>query len=407
MFNIKDNTICAIDIGTYWISVIIGEEKIRDQKKEISIIGVGKAPSLGVRKGVVINIDQTVKGIKNALYQAEEMAGKRIKEAVVSVNGARIIGINNNGSITVKGEEITEWDLLQVKEIASAVPLENNTFILHQLPQEYIVDGYKGIKEPVGITGSKLEEKTHLVIAPNSVLENIEKCLQKCGIGIKTAVLSAIASAEAVLTNDEKELGTALIDLGAGTTSLIVYYNGSIHYSRVFPIGNALITSDVAAGLRTPLRFAENIKKMWNGKRDKNSLTKEIKVPNASGQGTKEVCAAVLYEIIDLRLEELISVAIEGLKSVAPLETLAGGVVLTGGGALMKNIDCFFQEKIGCSVRIGSPNGFLGLTELINSPDYAAAAGLLKASQKNKLFANISPHKKIYKKVVGWLSTHF
>ncbi len=376
----KENVVVGLDIGTTKICVIVGEIK----EDGLDIIGVGLCPSKGMRKGVIVNIDGTVKAIKQAVVEAELMSGVKIDSVFTGIAGGHISGFNSGGVIAVKGNEITQEDIKRVIDAATAVALPADREVLHVIPQEFIVDGQDGIKDPVGMSGVRLETKVHIVTGAVASAQNIIKACNKAGLNVQDIIIEQLASSEAILNKDEKELGVAVVDIGGGTTDIAVFHENSISYTGIISIGGDQVTNDIAVGLRTPLESAEAIKK------DSGCCYSEfveddedIEVPGVGGREPKNMPRSLLVEIIEPRVEELFTLIKREIYKSGVYDSLASGIVLTGGTVIMEGMVELAEEIFELPVRRGNPNPVGGLYDVINSPMYATAVGLLLYGSKN------------------------
>jgi cell division protein FtsA len=370
----KSNVIVGLDLGTTKTCVIVGE--ITPQG--IDIIGIGSHPSEGLRKGVVVNIDSTVEAIKNAVEEAEHMSGCRISSVYAGIAGGHIKGQNSLGIVAVKGREVDEEDVQRAVDAAKAIAIPSDREILHTLPQNFIVDDQDGIRDPVGMSGVRLEAKVHIVTGASTSIQNIVKSVNRVGLEIHEIVLEQIASSEAVLSNDEKDLGVALIDIGGGTTDIAVFTEGSIKHTAVLPVGGNYLTSDIATGLRTPLTEAEKIKIRY-GCAFGALISKDetIEVPSVGGREPREVSRQILGRIVEPRMEEILTMAYKEIVKSGYEDILAAGIVLTGGAALLEGITELAEQIFNMPVRRGRPIGFGGLTDVVNSPMYSTGVGLV------------------------------
>jgi cell division protein FtsA len=370
----KSNVIVGLDLGTTKTCVIVGE--ITPQG--IDIIGIGSHPSEGLRKGVVVNIDSTVEAIKHAIEEAEHMSGCQISSVYAGIAGGHIKGQNSLGIVAVKGREVDEEDVQRAVEAAKAIAIPSDREILHTLPQNFIVDDQDGIRDPVGMSGVRLEAKVHVVTGAATSIQNIVKSVNRVGLEINEIVLEQIATSEAVLSNDEKDLGVALIDIGGGTTDIAVYTEGSIKHTAVLPVGGNFVTSDIATGLRTPLTEAEKIKVRY-GCAFGVLIPKDetIEVPSVGGREPREVSRQILGRIVEPRMEEILTMAYKEIVKSGYEDILAAGIVLTGGAALLEGITELAEQIFNMPVRRGRPIGFGGLTDVVNSPMYATGVGLI------------------------------
>jgi cell division protein FtsA len=411
---LKKNIVVGLDIGTTKISAIVGEIS----EDGIDIIGIGTHPSQGLRKGVVINIESTVESIKKAVKEAELMAGCVIDRAYVGIAGAHISSLNSHGVVAIKDKEITAQDVQRVISAAKAVAIPQDREILHVIPQEFIIDDQDGIKEPVGMSGVRLEAKVHIVTCAVSSAQNIIKSCNKAGLQVEELILEPIASAEAVLSNDELELGVMLVDVGGGTASIATFSQGSLAHTAVLAIGGNHITNDIAVGLRTPQHEAEKIKLRYGcAMASLVSESETIDVPGVGGRKARTVPRKLLAEIIEPRLEELFSLIHKELQKSGLQDLVASGVVLTGGTPMMEGIPELAEFIFDMPVKRGVPYGVGGLSDVVSSPKFATGVGLLKYAVKKH---GLRPTSKIpslrfstesYDKVVtsmkGWIKDLF
>ncbi|TFG38298.1 MAG: cell division protein FtsA, partial [Syntrophobacterales bacterium] len=358
----KENIIVGLDIGTTKICAIVGEVT----GTGIDIIGIGTHPSKGLRKGVVVNIDSTVDSIKRAVEEAELMSGYEIKSVYTGIAGTHIKGMNSHGIVAVKSGEVEENDVKRAIEAAKAIVVPSDREIIHVLPQYYVVDDQDGIKEPVGMSGVRLEAKVHIVIGSVTSIQNIVKSVNRVGLDISDIVLEPLASGRAVLSSDERELGTGLIDIGGGTTDIAVFAEGSIKHTAVLPLGGNYVTNDIAVGLRTPATEAEKIKiKYGCAYTPMIPQDQTIEVPSVGGRGPRKVSRQVLGEIIEPRLEEILSLANREIIRSGYEDLLAAGIVLTGGTSILEGITELGEQIFNMPVRRGSPSGVGGITDIV------------------------------------------
>jgi cell division protein FtsA len=372
----EQNVVAALDVGTTKIACIIAELESGGQPK---IIGVGVAPSEGLRKGVVVNIDKTVTSIRKAVEEAELMAGVDVDAVWVGIAGDHIRAINSRGVVAIsrKDNEITALDVSRAIDAAKAVSIPMDREILHVISQEFTVDDQKGIKDPVGMCGVRLETQVHIITGAVTSAQNIHRSVDKAGLKVIDLVLEPLASCYSTLDKDERELGVALLDMGGGTTDVAIYFDESIRHTAVVGLGGRNVTSDIAIGIRTPVERAEEIKKQYGCAY--SSLVKGtdfISVPGVGGRDQRDVSRAVLASIIEPRLEEILSLALREIKKTEYSEMLGAGVVLTGGGALMDGIKELAERVLEMPVKIGLPAGFGGITEAAKSPMHATGVGL-------------------------------
>jgi cell division protein FtsA len=374
----KNNYIVGLDIGTKKTAAIIGE--ITEDKK-IEIIGIGATDSRGLRKGVVVNLEATVNAIKKAQEEAELMAGVEIDSAFVGISGAHIKSFNSRGVIAVSGKnkEINPEDIERVIDQSKAVSIPPDREIIHIIPQEFVVDEQDGIKDPLGMSGIKLEVNVHIVTSATTSVQNLKTCIERAGIEIERIVLNQIAASNSTLSHDEMELGVGMIDMGGGTTEVAIFERGSLWYTSIIPIGGDNFTNDIAVGLRTPIPEAEKIKKKF-GCVSSPMLDEQdtIEVPSV-GRGKKPriLSRQLLADIIQPRAEEIFRLVDNDIKRMGYEKSLNSGIVLTGGTALLEGLEEVAEEIFDLPVRRGDPSGIGGLAERVNTPDYAASVGLI------------------------------
>jgi cell division protein FtsA len=374
---VKDDIVVGLDLGTTKTCAIIGEQ---DDEGQVHVIGVGTTPSTGLKKGAVVNIEQTIGSIRKAVQDAERMAGVQVGAVYAGIAGGHIKGLNSRGVIAVsrRDKEITEEDRKRVIEAAQAIAIPLDREIIHVIPQEYIVDEQDGIKNPVGMSGVRLESEVHIVTGAVTGVQNIVRSVERAGLAVADIVLQPLASAEAVLAPDEKELGVCLVDIGGGTTDLAVFINGSLWHTGIITLGGALVTNDVAVGLRTPNSEAEQIKLQYGC-----ALTRlvrddeEIPVPGVGGRSERRVPRRVLSEVIEARMEEIFELVGTELRKFGFEDRVPAGVVLTGGTALMEGTAELAEKVLQLPVRVGSPKRVGGLTDVVSNPAYSTAVGLV------------------------------
>jgi cell division protein FtsA len=370
----REEIIVGLDIGTTKIAAIVG--LVGDDG--IDIIGVGTHASTGLRKGVVVNIDATVASIRHAIEEAEHMAGCEITQVYAGIAGSHIKAANSHGTHAIRDKEVRESDIARVLETARAIPLPQDREIIHVLPQEYIVDEQDGIKEPLGMAGVRLQAKVHIVTAAITSAQNIIKCCERCNLNVADVVLQPLASGYATLHDDEKELGVALIDIGGGTTDLILFLDGSIVHTAVLPIGGKQITHDLSVGLRTPMHEAEKIK-LRHGCALTAMIDRDevIEVPTVGGRTARQVPRQLLGEFIEPRVEEIFAMLHAEIGKSGFEDRLASGVVITGGQSLLEGMQEMAEEVLGLPVRRGIPKGIGGLVDVVKAPAYATGVGLV------------------------------
>jgi cell division protein FtsA len=374
----RNNYLVGLDIGTKKTVAIIGEVT---EEQKVEIIGIGVAESKGIRKGVVVNLDQTISAIKKAQEEAELMAGVEIDSAYVGISGAHIKSFNSRGVVAVSGKnrEITREDIKRVIDQARALSIPPDREIIHIIPQEFIVDEQDGIKDPLGMSGIKLEVNVHIVTSAITSLQNLKNCLERSNIGIQEIVLNQIATSHSTLTQDERELGVGLIDLGAGTTEVAIFERGSLWYTSTIPLGGDNFTNDIAVGLRTPIPEAEKIKKKYGCVALPITEEQEtIEVPTVGkSKKSRLLSRQILADIIQPRAEEIFRLVDGDIKRMGYEKSLNSGLVLTGGTALLDGLEEVAEEIFDLPVRRGDPSYIGGLIDRVSTPDYATAVGLI------------------------------
>ncbi|MCG6908969.1 MAG: cell division protein FtsA [Deltaproteobacteria bacterium] len=370
----QENIVVGLDIGTTKICAVVGEVS----HGEINIIGTGTSPSIGLRKGVVVNIESTVESIKKAVEEAELMAGCEISSVYAGIAGGHITGFNSRGIVAIKGPEITKNDVERVIDAARAVAIPMDREVIHVLPQEYIVDEQTGIQNPVGMAGVRLEAKIHIVTGAVTSAHNIVKCANRSGLDVCDIVLESLASGEAVLTNEEKELGTALLDLGGGTSDLAIFSGKNIKHTFVLSLGGNNLTNDIAIGLRAPLVEAEKIKTKFGTCLSANIHSDEaIEVPGMGGRDPRKLPRQILGEILEPRMEEIFTLIQREIYRAGMENAINSGIVVTGGTALLDGITDVAESIFNLPTRLGKPSGISGLVDVVNNPMYATGVGLV------------------------------
>ncbi|NKB46318.1 MAG: cell division protein FtsA [Legionellales bacterium] len=369
------NLIVGLDIGTSKVVAIVGEMTADGQ---MDVIGIGSHPSRGLKRGVVVNIEATVQSIQRAAEEAELMAGCEIHSAFTGIAGSHISSFNSHGIVPIKDYEVTSADVARVLEAAQAVAIPADQKILHVLPQEFIVDDQAGIREPIGMSGVRLEAKVHMVTGAVSAAQNIVKCVRRCGLDAADVILEQLASSHAVLTEDEKELGVCLVDIGGGTTDIALFTEGAIRHTAVLPIAGNQVTNDIAIAFRTPTQAAENIKLRYASVlRDAAVSNESIAVPSANERPETTISSEMLAEVVAARYEELFNLIQNELRRSGFEELIASGIVLTGGAAKVNGATALAEQVFQTPVRLGAPTNVNGLSEVINNPIYATGIGLL------------------------------
>lgn len=373
--NAGGEIVVGLDIGTTKVCAVVGEV----EGDGITILGVGTVPCRGLRKGIVSNIDWTVRSIKEAIEAAQTMAGVEIRTVFAGVAGSHIRSQASDGVAAIAGGEVTRADVERVLEGARAIPVDADRQILHVLPREYMVDVQDGIRDPIGMSGVRLGVKVNLVTAATSCVQNVIRCAERCGLTVADVVLEPLASAEAVLSDDEKEIGAAVIDIGGGTTDILLYVDGGIAHTSVVPVGGNNVTSDIAAGLRTPMAEADRLKRMSGCALGRMvGDEEEVEVPGVGGHPPRRTARRVLSDIIEPRVEEIFAVIRKRIEDTGMLEQLSAGAILTGGAVLLEGMPEFAEEILGMPVRTGFPTGVKGITQLVHGPQFATGVGLVK-----------------------------
>ncbi len=378
----EKNLIVGLDIGTSKVVAIVGEIKAN---KEIEIIGIGSHPSRGIKKGVVVNIESTVQSIQRALEEAELMAGCEIHSVHSGIAGSHVRSLNSHGIVAIKDREVTHNDVERVIDAARAVAIPADQKILHILPQEFIIDEQEGIREPIGMSGVRLEARVHMVTGAVSAAQNIVKCVRRCGLEVDDLILEQLSSSYAVLSEDEKELGVCIVDIGGGTTDIAVFTEGSIRHTAVIPIAGDQVTNDIAVALRTPTQHAEEIKIKYACALTQLAASDEtIEVPSIGDRPPRRLARQTLAEVVEPRYEELLGLVQAELRRSGFEDLIAGGVVLTGGSSKMEGLIELAEEVFHMPVRLGVPQYVTGLVDVVRNPIYATGVGLLLFGQQNQ-----------------------
>ncbi len=400
-----ENLIAALDIGTSKVIAVIGHI---NSEGLTEIIGIGMHHSTGLKKGVVVNIEATVESIQRAIEDAELMSGCSISSVHAGIAGNHIKSLNSHGIVAIHDGEVQPVDVDRVIDAARAVAIPADQEILHVLPQEYIIDEQEGVKQPVGMSGVRLEAKVHLVTCAVNSAQNIKKCIKRCGLEVSGLVLEQLASSYAVLTQDEKQLGVALIDIGGGTSDIVIFTDGAIRYTGVIPIAGDQVTNDVAMALRTPTAHAEDLKIKYACALAKLTKPEEtIKVPSVGDRTSRNMSRQLLAEVVEPRYDELFTLVQAELRRSGYEELLAAGVVLTGGTSKMEGVTELAEEIFHMPVRVASPVSVTGLSDIVTNPIYSTAIGLLQFGREKNHEAiannrNIKVTGSIFSKVVDW-----
>jgi len=399
----------GLDIGTTKTAAIIAELDPGDEIPRL--VGLGMVPSEGIRRGVVVDLEKTVRSISKAISDAELMAGVNVEHVIAGMAGDHIRSINSHGVIAVSrsDKEITENDVERVIDAARAVAIPADREIIHVLPQEFIIDEQTGIKVPVGMSGVRLEAEVHIVTAAATAVRNIYRAIDRCELEVEALVLESLASSYALLTDEEQELGVAVIDIGGGASDIAVYFDNSIRHTSTVPLGGKNVTNDIAIGLRTPVEQAEEIKIKYGATITSLVDADEmISVPGVGSRATRDISRNVLASIIGPRMEEILTMAHREIKKANSPETLAAGVVLTGGGSLLPGTIEMAEQIFDMPVKIGIPRGFDGLTDMADSPVHATGIGLIQYGVRHgDEVARPSKTRGLFRKIEKWFNEHF
>ncbi len=403
--------IVGLDIGTSKVVAIVCEIS---EEGEIDIIGLGAHPSRGLKKGVVVNIESTVQSIQRAVEEAELMAGCEIHSVYTGIAGSHIRSLNSHGIVAIRDKEVLASDVDRVIDAAKAVAIPADQRILHILPQEFIIDTQDGVREPVGMSGVRLEAKVHMVTGAVSAAQNIVKCVNRCGLAVDDIILEQLASSYAVLTDDEKELGVCLVDIGGGTTDIAVFTEGAIRHTAVIPIAGDQVTSDIAVALRTPTQRAEEIKIKYACALTQMASPEEmIEVPSVGDRPSRRLARQTLAEVVEPRYEELFTLVQAELSRSGFEDMVAAGIVLTGGSSKMQGAGELAEEVFHMPVRIGIPQFVNGLVDVIRNPIYATGVGLLlygQAHEGNRMHEAVrlnDSSKNVWMRMRTWFQGNF
>lgn len=405
----EKNLLVGLDIGTSKVVAIVGEVA---PEGGIEVIGIGSHPSRGLKKGVVVNIESTVQSIQRAIEEAELMSGCEIRSVYAGIAGGHIRSLNSHGIVAIRDNEVNHTDVERVIDAARAVAIPADQKILHILPQEFIIDGQEGIKEPVGMSGVRLEARVHMVTGAVSAAQNIVKCVRRCGLEVDDVILQQLASSYAVLTEDEKDLGVCLCDIGGGTTDIAVFAHGAIHHSAVIPIAGDQVTNDIAVALRTPTHHAEDLKIKYACALTQLANPEEtIEVPSVGDRPPRRLVRQTLAEVVEPRYEELFSLVLAELKRSGFESMIAAGIVLTGGGAKMDGAIELAEEVFNMPVRLGTPQYVSGLIDVVRNPIYATGVGLLlfgsEASRNSAQRSRIETSAGLWERMKNWFHGNF
>lgn len=405
--SIEKKLIVGLDIGTSKVVAIVGEI---GGDGTTDIIGIGSHPSTGLKKGVVVNIESTVQSIQRAVEEAELMAGCQIHSVFAGIAGSHIRSLNSHGIVAIRDSEVNANDVDRVIDAAKAVAIPADQHILHIIPQEFVIDNQEGIREPIGMSGVRLEAKVHMVTGAVSAAQNIVKCIKRCGLEVDDIILEQLASSYSVLTEDEKELGVCLVDIGGGTTDIAIFTEGAIRHTAVIPIAGDQVTNDIAVALRTPTQHAEDIKIQYAcALRQLTSLEDTIEVPGVGDRKPKSMSRQTLAEVVEPRYEELFTLIQAELRRSGFEEVIPAGIVLTGGSSKMEGLVELAEEVFHMPVRLGMPQGISGLVDVVRNPIHATGVGLLLYGQQQNVHSNTYEEEgfslaNLFKRMKGWFS---
>lgn len=404
------NLIVGLDIGTSKVVAIVGEITTDG---EIEIVGLGSHPSRGLKRGVVVNIESTVQSIQRAVEEAELMAGCQINSVYAGIAGSHIKSINSHGIVAIKDREVSESDLDRVIDAARAVAIPADQRILHILPQEFVIDDQEGIREPIAMSGVRLEAKVHLVTGAVGAAQNIIKCVRRCGLEVDDIILEQLASSYSVLTEDEKELGVCLVDIGGGTTDIAVFTEGAIRHTAVIPIAGDQVTNDIAVALRTPTQYADEIKiKYACALRQLANEEETIEVPSVGDRPPRKLSRQTLAEVVEPRYDELLTLVHAELRKSGFEDIIAAGIVLTGGSSKMEGVVDLAEEIFHMPVRLGLPQHISGLADVVNNPIFATGVGLLLFGEQHQssgthYFSTDGGVKGVWERMKNWFQGNF
>ena len=406
MANEQSGRIVGLDIGTSKVAAVVGEQA---PGGELEVIGIGSHPSNGLRKGVVVNIESTVQSIQRAVEEAELMVGGEIESVYAGIAGSHVRGMNSHGIVAVRDREVYPQDIERVIDAAQAVAIPADQKLLHVLPQEYLVDSQEGVKEPLGMSGVRLEAKVHLVHCAANAVQNVEKCIERCGLVVDDIILEQLASSYATLSDDERNLGVCLVDIGGGTTDIAVFTDGAIRHTSVIPIAGDQVTNDIAMTLRTPTPHAEEIKVKWACALTQLAKpTETIRVPGVGDRPPRELSRQTLAEVVESRYEELFRLVQRELQRSGFEQLIASGVVLTGGAAKMEGVVELAEEVFHMPVCLAVPSGVAGLTDIVRNPIYATGVGLLMYGWREELEngGKSAARKSVLSRMKNWISNN-
>lgn len=403
----KNELLVGLDIGTSQVTAVVGSV---DDDRNVIIVGYGRSLSKGLKRGAVVNIDATVQSIRSAVEAAEVMAGCQVNSVYTSMADANIQGLNSAGMVPVQDKEVTVLDLKRVIDAAKTFALSDEQQIMHVLPQEFIIDKQDKIREPLGMSGVRLEAKVHMIMGSKTAIENVAKCVKRCGLQVTDVILGQLAASYSVLTEEEKELGVCLVNIGAGTTSVVLFHDGAIHYTMVLPIAGDQVTNDLAIALRLPTQVAEKIKVEHACAQVHGSDPDyDIQISALGNCPAQTLTQAMLAEVIEPRYEELFEIIKNSLKERHLERVARAGVVITGGGALMPGVAEIAQRVFQQLVRVGAGQNARGLADVINNPLYATSVGLLMYAQQQQVQNSYmkTPPKGFFSRIKNWFQGNF
>ncbi len=410
MKSARPDLIVGLDIGTSKVCALVG---CVGADGEIEVVGIGLHPSRGLKKGVVVNIESTVQSIQRAVEEAELMAGCQIKSVFTGIAGSHVRSLNSNGIVAIRDNEVTASDVERVIDAARAVAIPSDQKILHIMPQEFIIDSQDGVREPIGMSGVRLESRVHMVTGAVSAAQNIVKCIRRCGLEVDDIILEQLASSESVLVEDEKELGVCLVDIGGGTTDIAVFTEGAIRHTAVIPIAGDQVTNDIAVALRTPTQNAEEIKMKYACAIAELARADEtIEVPGVGERPARRLARRDLASVVEPRYEELLALIQAELRRSGYEDLMAAGVVLTGGSSKMEGLVTLAEKILGMPVRLGAPESVTGLSEVVRNPIYATGVGLLLFGHRNGIHRPPAAEgdggfKALWNRMKGWFQGKF
>ena len=401
----SENMIVALDIGTSKVVALVGEV---NENGKLDVIGIGKHPSRGMKKGVVVNIDATIDAIQRAVEEAELMAGVNIQTVYAGIAGSHIRSMNSHGVVAIKEKEVAVMDVERVMDSARAIAIPADQRILHVLPQEFIIDDQGDIREPIGMSGVRLEANVHIVTSAQSAAQNIVKCVERCGLDVDDVILEQVASSYAVLQDDERELGVCIVDIGGGTSDIAVYLNGAIHHTAVIPVAGDQVTNDIAVAIRTPTVHAEKIKIQYGSALRQLVEDYEIEVPGVGEREARTMSTQTLASVIEPRYEELFLMVLDELRRSGYESRIGAGIVLTGGSACMQGVVELAEEVFHMPVRVGVPRDLGGLKGEVENPMHSTGVGLLLYGSAQQAYGtrrsfNVSSET-LWERMKGWFN---